>query len=67
MMVFVLGMLGYGMAKAAVHQLTKGLGAKESGLPAGSTAIAILPYVFDKLTDKTVVMVVDVFIFLTLE
>ena len=33
------------MAKAAVHQLTKGLGQKESGLPAGSTAVAILPYV----------------------
>jgi NAD(P)-dependent dehydrogenase (short-subunit alcohol dehydrogenase family) len=38
-------MLGYGMAKAAVHQLTLGLGQKESGLPAGSTALAILPYV----------------------
>ena len=34
------------MAKAAVHQLTLGLGQKESGLPAGSTALAILPYVF---------------------
>ena len=42
---FVSGMLGYGMAKAAVHQLIKGLGQKESGLPAGSTAVAILPYV----------------------
>ncbi|XP_028391103.1 dihydropteridine reductase-like [Dendronephthya gigantea] len=41
------GMLGYGMAKAAVHQLTKGLGQKESGLPAGSTALAILPMTLD--------------------
>ena len=41
-------MLGYGMAKAAVHQLTLGLGQKESGLPAGSTAVAILPLVTAK-------------------
>ena len=41
------GMLGYGMAKAAVHQLTLGLGQKESGLPAGSTAVAILPMTLD--------------------
>ncbi|CAB3979823.1 Dihydropteridine reductase [Paramuricea clavata] len=41
------GMLGYGMAKAAVHQLIKGLGQKESGLPAGSIAVAILPMTLD--------------------
>ncbi|XP_071477963.1 dihydropteridine reductase-like [Diadema antillarum] len=41
------GMMGYGMAKAAVHQLTKGLGMENSGLPAGSTAVAILPVTLD--------------------
>ncbi|GMS84569.1 hypothetical protein PENTCL1PPCAC_6744, partial [Pristionchus entomophagus] len=29
------GMIGYGMAKAAVHQLTKSLAEKDSGLPEG--------------------------------
>ncbi|XP_041476888.1 dihydropteridine reductase-like [Lytechinus variegatus] len=41
------GMMGYGMAKAAVHQLTKGLGADNSGLPANATALAILPVTLD--------------------
>ncbi|XP_026743816.1 dihydropteridine reductase [Trichoplusia ni] len=41
------GMIGYGMAKAAVHQLTKSLGAKDSGLPEGSLAVAILPVTLD--------------------
>ena len=30
------GMIGYGMAKAAVHQLVKSLAAKKSGLPEGT-------------------------------
>ncbi|XP_068620394.1 dihydropteridine reductase [Battus philenor] len=37
------GMIGYGMAKAAVHQLTKSLGGKDSGLPENSLAVAIMP------------------------
>ena len=37
------GMLGYGLAKAAVMQLTKGLGMEGSGLPAQSVALAICP------------------------
>eukprot|EP00123_Amoebidium_parasiticum_P012289 comp21255_c0_seq1/m.28970 comp21255_c0_seq1/g.28970 ORF comp21255_c0_seq1/g.28970 comp21255_c0_seq1/m.28970 type:complete len:234 (-) comp21255_c0_seq1:397-1098(-) len=41
------GMLGYGAAKAAVHQLTMGLGKEGSGLPAGATALAILPVTLD--------------------
>lgn len=40
-------MVGYGMAKAAVHQLTKSLGAKYSGLPENSLAVAILPVTLD--------------------
>jgi dihydropteridine reductase len=40
-------MMGYGMAKAAVHQLTKSLGGKNTGLPTGTVTFAILPSVFD--------------------
>ena len=36
-------MIGYGMAKAAVHQLTKSFAAKNSGLPENSRVTAILP------------------------
>ncbi|XP_013137027.1 PREDICTED: dihydropteridine reductase [Papilio polytes] len=41
------GMIGYGMAKAAVHQLTKSLGSKDSGLPENSLAVAIMPVTLD--------------------
>lgn len=41
------GMIGYGLAKSAVHQLTKSLAGKDSGLPDGSTAVAILPITLD--------------------
>lgn len=41
------GMIGYGMAKAAVHQLTKSLAGKNSGLPNNSLVVAILPITLD--------------------
>jgi len=41
------GMIGYGMAKAAVHQLTGSLAEKDSGLPENSLVIAILPVTLD--------------------
>uniref|UniRef100_A0A2K6VDY7 Dihydropteridine reductase n=1 Tax=Onchocerca volvulus TaxID=6282 RepID=A0A2K6VDY7_ONCVO len=41
------GMLGYGMAKAAINQLTKSLAAKKSGMPDESTVVAILPALLD--------------------
>lgn len=41
------GMIGYGMAKAAIHQLTKSLSEKDSGLPGGSLAVCILPITLD--------------------
>ncbi|NWU93036.1 DHPR reductase, partial [Upupa epops] len=41
------GMIGYGMAKGAVHQLCHSLAGANSGLPAGSAAIAILPATLD--------------------
>ncbi|CAH8522997.1 unnamed protein product [Schistosoma rodhaini] len=40
-------MLGYGMAKAAVHQLTKSLAGPNSGLPNGSCVLAISPATLD--------------------
>uniref|UniRef100_A0A3Q1BY02 Dihydropteridine reductase n=1 Tax=Amphiprion ocellaris TaxID=80972 RepID=A0A3Q1BY02_AMPOC len=44
------GMVGYGMAKAAVHQLCQSLAAKNSGMPSGAAAVAILPFL--KMYDK---------------
>lgn len=41
------GMIGYGLAKAAVHQLTKSLAGENSGLPANSLVISILPITLD--------------------
>lgn len=41
------GMMGYGMAKAAVHQLTRSLGEKGSGLPAAATAVCVMPVTLD--------------------
>jgi dihydropteridine reductase len=41
------GMMGYGMAKAAIHQLTKSLGDPKSGLPDNATCLAILPITLD--------------------
>jgi len=41
------GMIGYGMAKAAVHQLVASLAANGGGLPDESTVVAILPVTLD--------------------
>lgn len=41
------GMIGYGMAKAAVHQLTRSLAGKDSGLPNGALVVSILPVTLD--------------------
>eukprot|EP00128_Syssomonas_multiformis_P018752 Colp12_sorted_trinity150504_noHs@20350 len=40
-------MLGYGLAKAAVHHLVTGLASPTGGLPKDSTALAILPVTLD--------------------
>ena len=37
------GMMGYGMAKAAIHQLTKSLASADSGLPNDAKTFALLP------------------------
>ncbi|KAI8895084.1 hypothetical protein BC833DRAFT_602482 [Globomyces pollinis-pini] len=40
-------MIGYGMAKAAVHHLVKSCAGPDSGLPAGAKVAAILPVMLD--------------------
>lgn len=42
------GMIGYGIAKAAVHHLVQDLAEPNGGLPEGCKVTAILPYVFIK-------------------
>lgn len=41
------GMIGYGMAKAAVHHLVESLAGPKSGLPNNATVVAILPVTLD--------------------
>lgn len=41
------GMIGYGLAKAAVHHLVASLAAEKSGLPENSHVLAILPVTLD--------------------
>ncbi len=41
------GMIGYGMAKAAVNHLTKSLAVESSGLPKGTVVTTILPVTLD--------------------
>ncbi|KAL3290290.1 hypothetical protein HHI36_023635 [Cryptolaemus montrouzieri] len=41
------GMIGYGLTKSAIHQLTKSLAGKDSGLPVNSLAVSILPITLD--------------------
>lgn len=40
-------MIGYGLAKASVHHLTKSLSENDSGLPNQSTVLSILPITLD--------------------
>merc|ERR1711993_203152 len=41
------GMMGYGMAKAAIHQLVKSLACPGSGLPSSACALGLLPVTLD--------------------
>lgn len=40
-------MIGYGLAKASVHHLTKSLSENDAGLPNESTVLSILPITLD--------------------
>lgn len=44
---YTVGMIGYGMAKAAVHQLVHSLSQHGSGLPKDTTVVGILPITLD--------------------
>jgi len=41
------GMIGYGLAKASIHHLTKSLADENGGLPTGAQAFSILPVTLD--------------------
>jgi NAD(P)-dependent dehydrogenase (short-subunit alcohol dehydrogenase family) len=53
------GMIGYGVAKAAVHQLTRSVGSDKGGLPKGSKALAILPVTLDTPMNRKFMKVDD--------
>ncbi|CAI2347275.1 unnamed protein product [Caenorhabditis sp. 36 PRJEB53466] len=46
------GMLGYGLAKAAVHQLATSLAEENSGLPQDSSVLTILPITLDTAMNR---------------
>ncbi|XP_064543959.1 dihydropteridine reductase [Drosophila montana] len=46
------GMIGYGMAKAAVHQLTRSLAGENSGLPSDALVVSILPVTLDTAMNR---------------
>jgi len=52
-------MIGYGMAKAAVHQLVKSLGSEKSGLPANVSALALLPVTLDTPMNRKVLKIIQ--------
>jgi len=47
------GMIGYGMAKAAVHQLMHSLQSRRGGLPKESTVVALLPITLDTPANRS--------------
>lgn len=44
--------IGYGLSKAAVHQLIKSLGSGKSGLPRGSLCVGLLPVTLDTVVNR---------------
>ena len=40
-------MIGYGMAKAAIHQLTASLASSDGGLPSNASSLCLLPITLD--------------------
>ena len=60
------GMMGYGMAKAAVHQLVASLGTEGSGLPAGACAVGMLPITLDTPMNRKFMPDADMYVLLLL-
>ena len=46
------GVIGYGPAKAAVHQLCWSLARKDRGLPPGAAAVTLLPVTLDSPVNR---------------
>ncbi|GAM28050.1 hypothetical protein SAMD00019534_112260 [Acytostelium subglobosum LB1] len=46
------GMIGYGVSKVATHQIVKSLAQADSGLPANSLSIGILPVILDTPSNR---------------
>lgn len=44
---YIVGMIGYGVAKSAVHHLTKSVAEESGGLPSNSCVLSILPITLD--------------------
>lgn len=61
------GMMGYGLAKAAVHQLTQSLSGKNSGLPPNSVVLATLPITLDTPMNRKFMSSADFSTWTTLE
>jgi len=61
------GMMGYGMAKAAVHQLVQSLAGKNSGLPSNSCVVATLPVTLDTPMNRKWMSSADMTTWTTLE
>eukprot|EP00096_Caligus_rogercresseyi_P015944 TRINITY_DN844_c0_g3_i2.p1 TRINITY_DN844_c0_g3~~TRINITY_DN844_c0_g3_i2.p1 ORF type:complete len:236 (-),score=92.39 TRINITY_DN844_c0_g3_i2:278-985(-) len=61
------GMMGYGMAKAAVHQLVASLACPKSGLPEGSIALGLLPITLDTPMNRKFMPKADTSTWTTLE
>jgi len=47
------GMIGYGVSKAATHQLVSSLAAENSGLPKGVNTVAVLPITLDTPSNRS--------------
>ncbi|CAG8729158.1 8263_t:CDS:2 [Dentiscutata erythropus] len=61
------GFIGYGVAKAGVHQLVKSLSAKGSGLPERARVVACLPSTIDTLSNRKAMPNADFSNFIPLE
>nr|ACO15211.1 Dihydropteridine reductase [Caligus clemensi] len=61
------GMMGYGMAKAAVHQLVMSLACPDSGLPPQAVALGMLPITLDTPMNRKFMPMADFSTWTTLE
>lgn len=53
-------MIGYGLSKAAVHQLIKSLAAANSGLPKDTLCVGLLPVTMDTVVNRQMMPYADI-------